>query len=65
MTTKIACSACHSVFAAGATSCPNCGLQLVAYALPVAPKKAWWKTGSGIVIILSVLALLVAIALMK
>lgn len=35
MTTEIACSACHAVFHAGATTCPNCGIQLTAQAIPV------------------------------
>lgn len=35
METRIACSACRAVFAAGAVTCPRCGLQLTAQALPV------------------------------
>jgi hypothetical protein len=58
--TKIACSACHSIFHAGVTSCPNCGLQLVAHALPVVPQKPWWRTFSGI---LTILFALIALAI--
>lgn len=56
MTTQIACSACRAVFAAGAGSCPNCGLQLTAQALPVKqierPRSPLWPVILGAILIL-------------
>jgi hypothetical protein len=62
MTTKIACSACRTIFEAGATSCPNCGLQLVAQALPVISQKPWWRTFYGVIIIVCALVALLILA---
>lgn len=54
MTTLIACSACNASFAAGPTTCPNCGLPLTAQARPVT-KQPWpiwvWILGAFLVLL--------------
>jgi hypothetical protein len=39
-TSMIACSVCHTVIQPGSTSCPGCGLALVAQAVPVVRARA-------------------------